>query len=123
GLANRRRFDQELARRFAQWKLSGTPLSLILVDIDNFKKVNDEHGHVAGDAVLQQLAEVLLENVRANDLVARYGGEEFGMILPGTMLEEAKPVAERVRSAIAEHGFQFGNSQARVTVSAGLAEA
>ena len=123
GLPNRRKFDQELARRFAQWKVSGTPLSLILVDIDNFKKVNDEHGHVAGDAVLQQLAEVLVESVRANDLVARYGGEEFGMILPGTMLDDAKPVAERVRSAIAEHGFQFGDCQTRVTVSAGLAEA
>jgi diguanylate cyclase len=123
GLANRRKFDQELARRFAQWKGAGTPLSLVLVDIDKFKNVNDVHGHVAGDAVLQQVAQVLLESVRANDLVARYGGEEFGMILPGTTLEEAKPVAERVRGAIAEHGFQFGDSQASVTVSAGLAEA
>jgi diguanylate cyclase (GGDEF)-like protein len=123
GLANRRKFDQELARRFAQWKGSGTPLSLVLVDIDKFKNVNDAHGHVAGDAVLQQVAQVLLESVRANDLVARYGGEEFGMILPGTTLEEAKPVAERVRGAIAEHGFQFGDSQTNVTVSAGLAEA
>lgn len=123
GLANRRKFDQELARRFAQWKGTGSPLSLVLVDVDNFKSVNDAHGHVAGDAVLQQVAQVLLENVRANDLVARYGGEEFGMILPGTTLDEAKPVAERVRGAIAEHGFQFGDADARVTVSAGLAEA
>ena len=123
GLANRRKFDQELARRFAQWKGTGTPLSLVLVDIDKFKNVNDVHGHVAGDAVLQQVAQVLLESVRANDLVARYGGEEFGMVLPGTTLEEAKPVAERVRGAIAEHGFQFGDSLANVTVSAGVAEA
>lgn len=123
GMANRRKFDQELVRRFAQWKRSATPLSLVLVDIDNFKKVNDVHGHVAGDAVLHQIAQVLLENVRAHDLVARYGGEEFAMILPGTTLEEAKPVAERIRGSIAEHGFQFGDSQTNVTVSAGLAEA
>jgi diguanylate cyclase len=123
GMANRRKFDQELARRFTQWKQTATPLSLVLVDIDEFKKVNDEYGHVAGDVVLQQVAEVLLENVRANDLVARYGGEEFAMILPGTTLEEAKPVAERIRGAIADYCFQFGDSQTRVTVSAGLAEA
>src|SRR5579863_5926140 len=123
GLANRRKFDQEMARRFAQWTGTGSPLSLVLVDVDNFKRVNDQHGHVAGDAVLQQVAQVLLESVRANDLVARYGGEEFGVILPGTTLDEAKPVAERVRGAIAEHGFQFGDTDAHVTVSAGLAEA
>jgi len=123
GLANRRKFDRELARRFGQWKQHGTPLSLVLVDIDHFKELNDRHGHVAGDAVLHQVGQVLLESVRANDLVARYGGEEFGMILPGTTLEEAKPVAERIRGAIAAGDFHFGDSRTTVTVSAGLAEA
>jgi diguanylate cyclase (GGDEF)-like protein len=123
GLGNRRRFDQELARRFAQWRRAGTPLSLVLVDVDHFKRVNDEHGHAAGDAVLHDVAQVLAECVREMDVVARYGGEEFGMILPGTTLAEAKPVAERVRGAIAGRTFQYGGHELLITVSAGLAEA
>ncbi|HEY3966697.1 MAG TPA: GGDEF domain-containing protein [Planctomycetaceae bacterium] len=123
GLANRRKFDQELNRRFAQWKGGGTPLSLVLVDVDHFKSFNDEHGHVAGDAILHEVAHVLLDNVRANDLVARYGGEEFGIILPGTTLEEARPIAERIRGSVASHTFQFGDAETAVTVSAGVAQA
>jgi diguanylate cyclase (GGDEF)-like protein len=123
GLGNRRIFDQELARRFAQWRRGGTPLSLVLVDVDHFKRINDEHGHVAGDAVLHDVAGVLAECVREMDVVARYGGDEFGMILPGTTLEEAQPVAERVRSAIAGRAFQYGGHDMHITVSAGLAEA
>lgn len=123
GLGNRRKFDQELSRRFAQWRRLGTPLSLVLVDVDHFKRVNDDYGHVAGDAVLHDVAQVLIECVREMDLVARYGGEEFGMILPGTTLNEALPVAERVRSAIAARTFQYAGRELQVTVSAGLAEA
>jgi len=123
GLGNRRKFDQELTRRFAEWRRVGTPLTLMLVDVDLFKHFNDEHGHVAGDAVLHEVAQLLADNVREMDLVARYGGEEFGMILPGTTLSEARPVAERVRGAIAEHTFEYGGRDLRVTVSAGLAEA
>jgi len=121
GLANRRKFDQELARRFAQWKGDrNSPVAGPGRRRQNFKKVNDLHGTSPATPCLQQVAQVLLESVRANDLVARYGGEEFGVILPGTSLEEAKPVAERVRGAITEHGFQFGDTDAHVTVSAGL---
>ncbi len=123
GLGNRRKFDQELARRFAQWRRVGTPLSLVLVDVDHFKRVNDDHGHVAGDAVLHDVAQVLADCVREMDVVARYGGEEFGMILPGTTLKEAVPVAERVRSAIAARIFQYAGRELKITVSAGLAEA
>jgi diguanylate cyclase (GGDEF)-like protein len=123
GLGNRRKFDQELARRFAQWRRGGTPLTLVLVDVDHFKCVNDDHGHSAGDAVLHEVAQVLAECVREMDVVARYGGEEFGMILPGTTLVEARPVAERVRNAIAGRAFQYGEKELRITVSAGLAEA
>ncbi len=123
GLGNRRKFDQELARRFAQWRRVGTPLSLVLVDVDHFKRVNDAHGHAAGDAVLHDVAQVLAECVRDMDVVARYGGEEFGMILPGTTLAEARPVAERVRGTIAGRTFQYGGHELLITVSAGLAEA
>jgi diguanylate cyclase (GGDEF)-like protein len=123
GLGNRRKFDQELARRFAQWRRVGTPLTLVLVDVDHFKRVNDEHGHVAGDAVLHDVAQVLGDCVREMDVVARYGGEEFGMILPGTTLKEAVPVAERVRGAIASRVFQYAARELRITVSAGIAEA
>lgn len=123
GLANRRKFDQELNRRFAQWKKGGSPLTLVLVDVDNFKSFNDEHGHQAGDAVLQEVAAVLADSVRAMDLVARYGGEEFGLILPGTTLDEARPVAERVRGAVEQSVFQYGQKNLQITVSAGMAEA
>lgn len=123
GLANRRNFDQELARRFGQWRRNGTPLSLVLVDVDEFKRFNDEHGHQAGDAVLFEVGHVLSKTVREMDLVTRYGGEEFGLILPGTGLEDAKTAAERVRRAIDEHVFEFGGRNLHVTVSAGLAEA
>ena len=123
GLGNRRKFDQELARRFAQWRRGGTPLSLVMVDVDHFKRVNDVHGHKAGDAVLHEVAGKLIESVRDMDIVARYGGEEFGIILPGTTLDEARPVAERIRSAVAGHTFQIDGSELRITVSAGLAEA
>jgi diguanylate cyclase (GGDEF)-like protein len=123
GLGNRRKFDQELARRFAQWRRVGTPLTLVLVDVDHFKRVNDEHGHAAGDAVLHDVAQVLIECVREMDVVARYGGEEFGLILPGTTLDEARPVAERVRGAIAGRTFQYSGRELLITVSAGLAEA
>jgi len=123
GIGNRRKFDQELGRRFAQWRRGGPPLSLLLVDVDHFKHVNDAHGHSAGDVVLHEVAQMIADCVRDMDLVARYGGEEFGVILPGTTREEGQPVAERVRCAIAGHNFRYGAQDLKITVSAGLAEA
>lgn len=123
GIANRRSFDQELSKRFQQWRSHGTPLSLVLIDVDHFKEFNDRHGHHAGDAVLSEVAEVLSENVRQMDLVARYGGEEFAAILPGTGLDEARRVAERMRGAIEQRAFRYGDTDLHVTVSAGAAEA
>ena len=123
GLGNRRRFDQELSRRFAQWARVGTPLSVLLVDIDHFKQVNDSHGHPAGDAVLHDVAQVLTECVREMDVVARYGGEEFGLILPDTALPQGSVVAERIRGTIAARKFRHGDLALGITVSAGLAQA
>lgn len=123
GLGNRRRFDQELERRVLQWKESSVPLTLVLVDVDHFKRFNDEYGHQTGDAVLHEVAQVLAAQVRERDIVARYGGEEFGLILPATTLQEATPVAARVRSAIDRHPFRHAGHELCVTVSAGLAQA
>ena len=88
-LANRRAFDDELNRRIAEFRRLGRPFSLIMADVDQFKKFNDTHGHQAGDEVLRSMARVLRRTMREMDLVARYGGEEFAVILPGTVLEDA----------------------------------
>jgi diguanylate cyclase (GGDEF)-like protein len=123
GIPNRRTFDQELSKRFQQWRSHGTPLSLVLIDVDHFKQFNDLHGHHAGDAVLSEVADVLSQNVRQMDVVARYGGEEFAAILPGTGIEEARRVAERMRGAIEQSAFHYDDTELHVTVSAGVAEA
>lgn len=123
GLANRRGFDQEMTRRIAHLRRGGPPLSLVLVDVDYFKRFNDEHGHQAGDAVLSQVADVLTDSTRQMDFLARYGGEEFGVVLPGTTLEEAQVVVERIRGSVEQHQFDYRGKKLSVTVSVGLAEA
>lgn len=122
GVANRRAYEFELARRIAQWERDGTPLILILLDIDYFKKFNDRYGHPAGDAVLQAVAQTLQLTIRKADLVARYGGEEFAVILPGINFEEAKDVAERMRRLIEDQRMTYESLILRVTVSIGFAQ-
>jgi len=121
GLANRRSFDEELVKRFDEWRRYGREVSLMLLDIDRFKDVNDEHGHLTGDAVLRQLAEVL-GDARTSDIVTRYGGEEFAIILPHTSLEESEIAAERLRLKIAETVFRHEELTLRTTISYGLAQ-
>lgn len=121
-LPNRRALDEELSRRFAQWQRRRGSLSFLLLDVDRFKQLNDEHGHTAGDAVLRKLAEVLKRTSRTMDMVARYGGEEFGMVMPDTDLAAGKAAAERVRTAVANCEFQHHNQRLPVTVSVGVAE-
>ncbi len=98
------------------------PISLMMLDIDHFKLYNDTHGHVAGDKVLREVARVIKETVRHTDLLARYGGEEFGVILIKTNLAEACQVAERVRQAVEDSGFDYEDTQpaGRLTVSVGV---
>ncbi len=122
GIANRRAYEFELTRRISQWERDGTPLILMLIDIDYFKKFNDRYGHPAGDAVLQGVAHTLQIMVRKADLVARYGGEEFAIILPGISFEEAKDVAERIRRLVEEQRFTYESLTLRVTVSIGFAQ-
>jgi len=120
-IGNRRAFEEELERRLSQWKRQGIVLSLVLADIDHFKRFNDYHGHQTGDAVLFRVASAIAGAVRDMDIVARYGGEEFAVILPGTELDDAKIVAERLRTAVADNVCDLDQAELQVTVSAGLA--
>ena len=97
------------------------PLSLLLIDVDHFKRVNDRYGHGFGDLVLVGTAAKLQSTVRASDLVARYGGEEFVVVLPETDLASAGRAAEKLRAAIEAHEFDDGERRARITVSVGVA--
>jgi len=118
GLANHRRFHELLARG----EHDGDARALIILDIDDFKLVNDRHGHQTGDAVLRALGEVVRANCRDSDEAARYGGEELAVVLPGATLERAHEVAERIRAAIAAHRFPAtGGVELRVTASVGVA--
>lgn len=100
GLGNRQRFDNFMSEQFALAKSTGTQLSLIMIDLDHFKKVNDTHGHPAGDAVLRAVAKMLRTTARAQDLACRYGGEEMALVLPTTSRSTAAATAEQVRRTI-----------------------
>ncbi|ADY54489.1 diguanylate cyclase [Syntrophobotulus glycolicus DSM 8271] len=100
---------------------SQNSLSLALLDIDNFKKINDTYGHLAGDQVLQKISALIQANVRKNDVAARYGGEEFAIIFPDTLPEIGNAVCERIRNLIAGHEFVFDNQIIQVTISGGVA--
>ena len=101
GTKNRRRFREDLDLLFAQAERLGSPLSLIMLDLDHFKEYNDTFGHPAGDEILQRLGSTLRSSLRSHDVVARYGGEEFVVLLPATGEDEAIEVAERLRRSIA----------------------
>ena len=121
GLYNRRHFDEQLARIVADSLAHGSPASLIVADVDHFKRVNDTYGHEAGDAVLRAVARVFLDCLRAEDVCARYGGEEIAILLPETSVERALEVAERVRKAIGSKPIQHGDRSIKVTASFGVA--
>ena len=120
GLANRRHLFRQLEQEVARAERFRTDVSLVMMDLDHFKDLNDAAGHVAGDAVLREVAEVLRGQVRRVDVVARYGGEEFCLVLPQVSKPDALEVAEKLRRSIAEHSF--GNTgPGAITASAGVA--
>ncbi len=116
GVANRRTFTRMIDEAFAAAK----PACLAVLDIDFFKRVNDQHGHPVGDAVLQRFAQIALQTVRASDAVARIGGEEFAILLRGAGIDEASAVCERLRQAVAAAIINGPTSRIRITVSAGI---
>ncbi len=121
-LPNRRWFDEELARRHAQWKRYGTGLTVLLLDIDHFKRCNDTHGHLVGDDVLGRVAQAIGQTLRETDMLARFGGEEFAALLTSTDMQDSLAVAERARQAVAALTTDNNGTPVRVTVSCGLAE-
>ena len=122
GLSNRRAFDDELKRRLGEWQRKGTPCTLVLMDIDFFKKFNDTHGHQVGDEVLRQVAKVLAKQSREMDIPCRYGGEEFAAILPATDAVNACKVAERIRAAIEASTTTCEGKTLKVTCSLGVSQ-
>lgn len=124
GLPNRRAFMQRLQEECNRVHRHGGDLSVILLDLDRFKNVNDTYGHDAGDRILESVAGRIKANSRACDLAARLGGEEFALLLPGSTLDEARHVAERLRATIADYDSSSGNNlPCRVTASLGIAHA
>ncbi|MCL5024468.1 MAG: diguanylate cyclase [Nitrospirae bacterium] len=121
GLFNHRNFQERLSGEFSRMERFSEPLSLLLIDIDFFKKVNDTSGHPAGDEVLRGVAGIIKETIRNIDVPARYGGEEFAAMLPGTNHEGALKMAERLRKRVRERKFSADGKEVRVTVSIGIA--
>jgi len=118
-LFNRRIFDETLAQKVKSPDMR--PVSLLLIDLDNFKQVNDTFGHQAGDQVLKTLARILKDSCRGHDLVARFGGEEFAIILSQTQAATAHAIAQRIRNRLAKTIFTFDDRQLQITASIGLA--
>jgi len=121
GIANRRAFLEQGHKEFDNSVRYGTPLSALMLDLDHFKRVNDRHGHEAGDRVLQQTAAAIVEMLRSGDLVARYGGEEFVVLAPHTGRHDAAALATRIKERISRCAMVYDHTALHVTISIGVA--
>jgi diguanylate cyclase (GGDEF)-like protein len=121
GVYNRRHLDERLDEMFDHSARLHEPLSLVMFDIDHFKRVNDHFGHQAGDVVLTQIAQLLKHAARDIDRIGRYGGEEFMVLLPGTVLDAGVTFAKRVRQEVEAHQFGYDDGSLACTISAGVA--
>ncbi len=121
-LANRRAFDEALVKNMDSFNNQRKPFSLLIFDVDHFKKFNDTHGHQAGDEVLRSVGRTITQTVKTTDIPCRYGGEEFAVILPNTRVDSARIAAERVRKAIESMDVVFEDKTLKVTASIGVAE-
>lgn len=121
GLFNRRYYDQKIQAEFRRSRRNLTPLSIVVVDIDHFKNINDTHGHSIGDMCIQQLAVLIKSSLRrSGDIGCRYGGEEFCLILPETEQDGAMSLADDLRATVNEHPFHFPNIELSITISCGV---
>jgi diguanylate cyclase (GGDEF)-like protein len=123
GIANRRFFEARLHDEFTRWQRYGGDMSVLLFDLDHFKKINDQFGHGVGDTVLRLMAQRVAAVVRAQDTFGRFGGEEFALLLPCTPLADAMSVAEKIRNVIAETPVEVEGTIVQVTASVGGAAA
>ena len=121
GLYNHRYLQERLALEMESADRHQTPLACLMIDIDDFKSVNDRFGHPFGDSVLSSIARIIREHIRRIDTAGRYGGEEFLILMPQTPLEEARTAAERIRQAVESYPFKFETTRVSVTLSIGLA--
>ncbi|HZO15788.1 MAG TPA: GGDEF domain-containing protein [Polyangiaceae bacterium] len=119
---NKRYLYEALERELIRGRRHGRNLAVLMMDIDHFKRINDLHGHLAGDFVLKELARIVQSRIRRDEVFARYGGEEFCIILPETMLEGAVELGERLRQQIQDHTFVFQQDKIKVTISVGVAQ-
>ncbi len=122
GLVNHRTFYDELDREVHRVRRYETDLTLIMVDMDNLKKINDNYGHRAGDAVILHVSQQIQNCIRHSDIAARYGGDEFAVILPNTGLPEALTVAERLGATVSEKPVKFEKQDINVSVSVGMGQ-
>jgi len=121
GLYNRRLLYESLDKELKRCARFNSPLSIIMFDIDYFKKINDTYGHLAGDYVLKSTGSIILQNIRGMDFCVRYGGEEFCCVLPETDIKGAYILAQRIRKSLEKKEFTFNDNKIHVTISAGLA--
>ncbi len=119
---NKRYLMEFLEREMARCQRFKRPMSLIMFDVDHFKKINDTHGHIAGDYVLKRLASLVNEKIRREELFARYGGEEFCVVMPESQVEQAVVFAEKMRELVQEADFSFDSQRMEVTVSLGVGQ-
>jgi diguanylate cyclase len=122
GLPNRAAYYEHLRKEFERWSRYQQGFSVVVGDLDLFKRINDNYGHLAGDKVLRLVSKVLSRNMRSADFIARFGGEEFVILMPSTSAEEGSKAIEKLRIAISKSPFNFHGKPVTITMSFGIAE-
>ncbi|WP_053954839.1 GGDEF domain-containing protein [Inediibacterium massiliense] len=122
-LYNHKSFYEFFQKIIKTTKMNHTPFCLTIIDIDDFKKVNDTYGHVVGDMILKEISLIIQSNTRKTDIAARYGGEEFAILFPNTSIRESQKICERIRKSIENHIFFIHNHKIQITISGGLGSA